>query len=182
MRLCRALFASRYAPVGDHRDDAGRARDDRDDRQAADHLAEPAGRMPLVLQPQLLGLGQLASLIQFVLTCSLPALPLGVRPPLCWPPENRSPVRSRRRIPRPTRHWGLLLAHWRRSADRDCGRGWPARRATAGRCPTGGGRSADCASSSTQPRSRSQPRIRLSCDRSRTVRSPSSTSDPASGT
>ena len=37
---------------------------------------------------------------------------------------------------------------------------------------------ADCASSSTQPRSRCQPRIRLSCERSSTVRSASSTSVP----
>ena len=65
--------------VGEQRRDAGHARDHRDGGEAGDHQAEPLRRALLLLQPQLLGLGQLPGLFQLPLPGRFPGLPFGLR-------------------------------------------------------------------------------------------------------
>ena len=59
--------------------------------EARDHHAEPAGRALLLLQPQLLGLGQLPGLFQLALPGRFAGLLFGDARPAGSPPETPSP-------------------------------------------------------------------------------------------
>ncbi len=153
---------------------------DRDRGEARDHQAEPARRALLLLQPQLLGFGQLPGLIQLALPGRFPGLPFGFRLGVAGFQKADRRLEIAAVLLGPFGIRRLLLAPAERDLeDRDRGTDRLCRRSRAGPCPAVAGRSAPiCASSSTHMRSRCQPRIRLSCDRSSTVRSVSSTSEP----